>query len=163
MVTWTWGSSCPPIFMMVNHKSVGFFFLSLSSACPRFNMWIKEGNEEWVSWQCPPLTTLMTVALKWSASLGLFMETLPQLGGSLWEHSHLNCYVSRGERIGISKVNGEVGKLGKREQLLSGFPVYWHCFVCFRWFVFIPVVTGRCRFKHQYKDNHNWVQAPWGL
>ena len=50
------------------------------------------------------------------------METLSQLGGGLWEHNHLNYYVSRDGGIGISKVNDEAGKLGKWEQLLSGFP-----------------------------------------
>lgn len=50
------------------------------------------------------------------------METLPRLAGGLWECSHLNYYISRDGGIGTSEVDDEVGKVGKREQLLAGFP-----------------------------------------
>lgn len=121
----------PVCFRTMNPKSVGLSSLSVLSAWPRFNKWIKEDNEEWVSWQCPPLTTLTTVAFKWSSSPGLFAETGSQLGGGLWGQSPLNYYISKDEGIEVSKVNDEVGKWGKREPLLSGCPAYRHCFVCF--------------------------------
>lgn len=63
----------------------------------------------------------MTVAFKWSSCLELFMETLSQLGGGLWERSHLDFMLERWG-MATSAVTDEVGKLRKRKQLLSGFP-----------------------------------------
>lgn len=145
-----WGSSCPSVFMTVNPKIVGLSSLSLSSVCPRFDMWTKEDGEGWASCQCPPLATQMTVAFKWSSCLELFMEALSQLGGGLWEHSHLNCYV-REMRDGDfssywwSREAEEEGTIAVRVFLRIDTTFS----VCFSWLVLIFVLMGRYGFKHQ--------------
>lgn len=74
----------------------------------------------------------MTVACKLSSSPGLLCVPL-FVEGAGRRHGRMQPFEllldSRG-KTGISKVNGEVRKLGMREQLLSDFLLYKHCFLC---------------------------------